>query len=337
MIAEAVQTPAAAAVAHPNFFLVGAARSGTTSLWHYLRDHPEIHMPSGLVGKEPTFFCDLTPPWATKYRTYEQYLTLFTRAGRRKAVGDASTNYLVAPESAARIHERYPEARIVVILRNPVQRAYSLYRFLCGWGLESAATFEKALAREHERFGNERFKQRMQVLYYAFHYVNSGLYSAQLERYFKTFSRERVFVVLYDDLKRDAVETSREVYRFLGVDAEFEPEIAIHNASGFPLSIAAQGAIARRWHTHPLVPRGEVRRRDRLHFPVAFGINTLLGRYRSARMRPETRRALTKQFRDDVEKTAVLIGRNLDSWLEERPARADVSRGPIVASPNEAE
>jgi len=145
----------ATAATHPNFFLVGAPRAGTTSLWQYLRDHPEIHMPSGLAGKEPSFFCDLTPPWATAYRTYEQYLTLFNRAGRCKVIGDASTNYLIAPESAGRIHERYPDSRIVVILRNPVQRAYSVYRFLCFWGLEAATTFEKALALEDERSADE--------------------------------------------------------------------------------------------------------------------------------------------------------------------------------------
>jgi hypothetical protein len=321
MIAEAVQTATVAASAHPNFFLVGAARAGTTSLWQYLRDHPEIHMPSGLPGKEPSFFCDLTPPWATAYRTYDEYLTLFTRAGRCPAVGDASTNYLVSPESPRRIHERYPEGRIIVILRNPVQRAYSLYRFLCFWGLESATTFEKALERENDRFENERFKRQMELLYFAFLYVNSGLYSAQLERYFALFPRDRIFVVLYDDLKKDPRGTTRELYRFLSVNAEFEPDVAVHNASGFPLSVRVQGALCRTWNAHPLRPREPIRRRDRLHFPVAFGINALLGRYRSSRMRSETRRALVKRFRDDIQKTAALIGRNLDSWVEDPSGR----------------
>jgi hypothetical protein len=311
-----------ATVAHPNFFLVGAPRAGTTSLWHYLRDHPEIHMPSGLAGKEPSFFCDLTPPWATAYRTYDQYLTLFSRAGRSKAVGDASTNYLIAPESAGRIHERYPDARIVVILRNPVQRAYSVYRFLCFWGLESATTFEKALALEDERSADEGFRQRMQLLSYAFQYVRSSMHAAQLERYLTLFPRERVMVVLYDDLKKDAVATTRGLYRFLQVDEDYEPETDVHNASEFPLSITFQRAVCRRWHGHPLFPREPIRRRDRLHFPVAMGINLLLGRYRSGKMRSETRRALTKLFRDDIQKTAALIGRNLDSWTEDRSRKA---------------
>jgi hypothetical protein len=321
IVAEAVEKKAAPAVVHPNFFLVGASRSGTTSLWDYLRQHPDIHMPTSLAGKEPSFFCDLTPPWAENYRTYEQYLTLFANAGRSKAIGDASTSYLAAPESARRIAERYPDARIIVILRNPVERAYSLYRFLCYWGEESATTFEQALAREPERLGDEAFQRRVQLLYYCFLYYHSGLYSSQLERYFSLFSRERVHVVLYDDLKKDALGVARGLYRFVGVDSDFEPDIAVHNQSEYPCSVRLQRLLCRSWHAHPLRPKQPLRRRDRLHIPVAVGINVLLGRYRSNRMAPRTRRALTARFRGDVEKTAALIGRSLDSWLADRSRR----------------
>ena len=316
MIAQAVQPQTEPAVTHPNFFLVGASRSGTTSLYYYLRQHPDIHMPTTLAGKEPSFFCDLTPPWAEAYRTYDRYLTLFAKGGRCAAVGDASTSYLVAPESAGRIRERYPDARIVVILRDPVQRAYSLYRFLCYWGLETATTFEKALARESERIGNEAFQREAQLLYYCFLYYNSGLFSAQLERYFSLFRREQVHVVLYDDLKKDARGAVRELYRFLGVDPAFEPEVGVTNQSEFPLSVRLQRLLCRSWRAHPLRPRQPLRRRDTLHFPVAVTINVALGRYRSAKMRPDTRRTLARRFHDDVQKTAALLGRDLDSWLE---------------------
>jgi hypothetical protein len=128
-------------------------------------------------------------------------------------------------------------------------------------------------------------------------------------------------VVLNDDLKKDALRTTRELYAFLQVNPEFEPDVAVHNASEFPLSVRLQGAIGRRWHAHPLCPREPIRRRDRLHFPIAFAMNSLLGRYRTVRMRPETRRVLTRRFRDDVQKTAALIGRNLDSWVDDRAGR----------------
>jgi hypothetical protein len=275
-------------------------------------------MPTTLAGKEPSFFCDLTPPWALDYRTYESYLTLFSRARACTAIGDASTSYLVAPESAGRIHERYPDARIIITLRNPVQRAYSLYRFLCYWGEEQSTSFEKALDREPSRLGNEAFQRKTQLLYYCFLYYNSGLFSSQIERYYSLFGRDRVHVVLFDDLKKDALGVAGDLYRFLGVDPDYEPEVPPQNASEFPLSIRLQGLLCRDWNAHPLRPRKPIRRRDRLHFPTAIGINVLLGRYRSSKMDPETRRKLTLRFRDDIEKTAALIGRNLDSWLEVR-------------------
>jgi hypothetical protein len=304
--------------AQPNFFLVGAPRAGTTSLWHYLRSHPDIYMPPSLAGKEPSYFCDLTPPWARAYRTFDTYLSLFGGAKRQRAIGDASTNYLVAPESAGRIHAQYPDAKILVILRNPAERAFSTYRFLASLGLETATTFEKGLALEPRRTADERFKRETELLYYAYLYFQSSLYGEQLERYYRLFPPEQIHVVLQEDLRKEPLKTVQAMYSFLGVDPAFEPELAVHNASTFPLSVRLQAFIGRRWHAHPLRPMEPVRRRDKLHFPVAFGINTLLGQYRRARLRPETRRALLQRFRPDIEKTAALIGRNLEHWMRER-------------------
>lgn len=316
---------------HPNFFLVGAARAGTTSLWHYLRAHPDVYMPAALQGKEPSFFCDLTPPWAREYRELDKYLSLFEGAGRRRAIGDASTNYLVAPESAGRIREQYPDAKILIVLRNPADRAYSLYRFLCFLGLEPVTTFERALKREEDRAADERFKRDRELLYYAYLYYRSGLYSAQIQRYLDAFPREQIHILLNEDLKKDAaIPTMQGVYRFLGVTDDFEPEIAVHNQSQFPMSVRLQCALASRWNTHPVRPRGPARRRDRLHIPIAFTINTLLGQYRKQKARPETRRALIERFRPDIEATAALIGRDLSAWIHGRGA-AKAAAAPAVA------
>ena len=307
----------------PTFFMVGAARAGTTSMYDYLRAHPQIFMPPnalGVAGKEPSFFCDLVPPWATQYRDRDTYLSLFEKGRGRLAVGDGSTNYLVAPESPRRIREQYPDAKILMILRNPVARAHSLYRYICGWGFEDAPTFEKGLAREASRLGNARFIREWQLLYHAFLYYHSGLYSEQVARYFDAFPREQVHIVLFDDMKKDLLGTVQGIYRFLGVDPAFEPELDARNASSFPLSVKFQAFVGRRWHANPLYPRGPVRGRDRTHYPIAMSINGLLGGYRKERMRPETRRELTERFAPDIAKTAALVGRNLDHWVEERSA-----------------
>lgn len=315
---------------HPNFFLVGAPRAGTTSLWQYLKAHPEVYMPATLEGKEPSHFCDLPAPWARRCRDFDTYLSLFEKGQGALAIGDASTNYLTAPEAAGRIHRQYPNAKIVMILRNPADRAYSVYSFLCLWGLETATTFEEALRREETRYENDGFKNEHELLYYAFLYYRSSLYSQQIKRYLELFPRERVHILLNDDLKHRGLDTVQGLYRFLGVNPGFKPDLSVHNKSQLPMSITLQAHIASRWHAHPLVPRTPIRRRDKLHFPKAFVINTRLGRYRNARIRPETRRALLERFRPDIEATSVLIGRDLDVWLSERP-RAARSRAPEVA------
>lgn len=310
-------------VAEPTFFMVGAARAGTTSMYDYLRAHPQIFMPpssAGVAGKEPSFFCDLVPPWATKFRDIDAYLSLYEKGRGYAAIGDGSTNYLVAPESAGRIAERYPHAKILMILRNPVARAHSLYRYICAWGFEDAPTFEKGLAREAGRLGNARFIKEWQLLYHAFLYYHSGLYAEQVARYFAAFPREQVHIVLFDDLKTNLLGTIQGVYRFLGVDPEFQPDLDARNASQFPLSVKFQAFVSRRWNANPLYPRGPVRGRDRTHYPIAMSINGLLGNYRKERMRPETRAALTARFAPDIAKTAVLIDRSLDHWVKERAA-----------------
>jgi hypothetical protein len=315
---------------HPNFFLVGAPRAGTTSLWQYLKAHPEIYMPASLEGKEPSHFCDLPAPWARRCRDFDTYLTLFEKGHRALAVGDASTNYLIAPEAAGRIHQQYPNAKILMILRNPADRAYSVYSFLCFWGLETATTFEAALRREDARYADEGFRNRHELLYYAFLYYRSSLYWQQIKRYLDLFPREQVHIVLNDDLKHRGLETVQSIYRFLGVNPEFEPELDLHNKSQLPMSIRLQAQIASRWHAHPLRPRTPIRRRDKLHFPVALGINRLLGNYRKARMRPETRRVLLERFRPDIEATSALIGRDLGAWSAGR-ASAARQQAPEVA------
>ena len=91
-------------IREPNFFLVGASRAGTTSLWQYLIEHPDIFMPTrAMAEKEPSHFCEITPKWAMAYRDRDRYLRLFADAGDCQAVGEGSTPYLVAPEVPERI------------------------------------------------------------------------------------------------------------------------------------------------------------------------------------------------------------------------------------------
>lgn len=296
--------------------MVGATRAGTTSLWIYLQQHPDIFMPQkSMTKKEPSFFCDLTPSWATEYRDYSAYLSLFADAKQHHAVGEASTLYLVSPESPGRIRETYPDAKIVIVLRNPADRAYSLYRYLCLVGVEHMTSFEKALEKENQRFENERFRHNNPFAYYTYLYFRSGLYAAQVERYLKTFPREQVHVTLSDDLLHDPIEATRRVYRFLGVDAAFAPEAKMYNRSQFPLSVLFQYSLGCRWHRHPYREPLSNKRIDRIR-RRAFELNATLGRLYPRPFDATTRHELLGRYRDDIKETASLIGRNLDSWLD---------------------
>ena len=302
----------------PNFFLVGASRSGTTSLWRYLMQHPDVYLPSAdMSAKEPSYFCDDRPVWAARFSTWERYLELFAPATTEHAIGEASTPYLVSPESPGRIRATYPDARVLIVLRNPADRAFSLYRYLCLLGVESVPTFERALAIEDARTLDEAFRTRNPFWYPAYLYFRTGLYSAQVRRYLETFPGDQVHVMLHDDLERDPVGESQAVYRFLGVDPGFTPDAVRYNESAAPFSVVVQHWLGRDWDNHPMHPGqdaspwGRLRRR-------AYQANVRAGRWRRMRLDPGTRTSLLERYREDIAATADLLGRPLDHWLAPR-------------------
>jgi sulfotransferase family protein len=312
-------------VREPNFFIVGAARAGTTSLWAYLRQHPDVFLPQSELAKEPTYFADVTPPWAPEFATLEGYQKVFEAATYQRAVGEASTAYLSSPESPGRIHAAFPDAKIIIVLRNPAGRAYSHYRLLCELGFEPSPTFERGLELEAGRY--ERYEQGLPLppridrfWYGAYFYQRMGRYGEQIERYLKLFRKEQLHFVLFDDLQKHPIETTSAVCNFLGVDPSFRPNVQIHNQSYFPLSVAAQCFIGQRWRLHPVGSHTRPpRRRDSSVLPMAFGLNLWLGhRLRKVALKAETRRRLLDELKDDITHTSEIIGRNLDHWLKER-------------------
>jgi hypothetical protein len=299
----------------PNFFVVGASRAGTTSLWHYLKQHPDVYLPADPLSKEPSHFCDLTPVWARKYRDFDAYLGLFDKVVDERAIGDASTTYLPSPESAGRIRERYPDAKIIIMLRNPADRAYSLYSLLCQLGFEWITPFERALTHEEARCQSEEFKHDNPFWFYAYQYFRSGLYAEQVERYLTAFSAERVKIIRFEAFRKWPVEITQDVYGFIGVDPAFRPTIAVHNRGSFPFSVRLQRAIVRRWTTHPL--KGAECKPSLLGRGLrrAAKGNLLLGRLRPRRFNPSTRQDLLRRYEQDIRSTGALIGRDLDAWI----------------------
>ncbi|GAK49454.1 sulfotransferase [Candidatus Moduliflexus flocculans] len=279
-------------------------------MWEYLKQHPQIAMPDDFKYKEPSFF-------SLHYRfrlKASDYLNLFAGAEGKMAIGEASHAYLSSPESAELIHDIYPDAKIIIILRNPVDRAFSLYQWMFREGYEWLFPFEKALAAEEERLNDKQFEYQNPQYYYNYLYYYSGLYSEQILRYLTRFPKEQMRILLFEDLKYRPLQIVQELYEFLGVDLNFTPVMEIHNKAQMPLW--GQGQYFLKQRLPKLLKRYHVPMSLRKWLTQqAVAMNLSLGNFRSLKLNPATRRYLLDCYRDDIRKTSQVIGRNLDMWL----------------------
>jgi hypothetical protein len=211
----------------PDFMIIGAQRSGTTSLYRYLLANPAVE---GGLRKEPDFF-----NWHFG-KGLRWYLSMFpsesklrdarARLGIRPLIMEATPQYLLHPLVPTRIAEVLPEARFIVMLREPVARAFSQYRKQAALGRHQL-TFEQALEREQEVFQRETNRILQDPSYLSldhrlYSYLARGRYAEQLERWFRVFPRDRFHIICSEDFYADPRGETASVYRFLGVP-EWEP------------------------------------------------------------------------------------------------------------------
>ena len=198
----------------PNLFIVGAARSGTTVLWHYLKSNPQVLMPGDMLFKEPAFFSDLK---RSKFKEFEEYMNIFKGfSDNHKWIGEASTAYLTDPVSAERIYSFNSNAKIIILLRNPVSRACSLYNWMVQQGYEYARTFEQALLLEKRRKGKKIPNFFEPEYYYNFMYFSSGLYYNQVERYKEHF-KNNVLIVKFEKFISNIEIEYNKICQFLEI------------------------------------------------------------------------------------------------------------------------
>lgn len=196
----------------PNFFIVGAAKSGTTSMYRYLEPHPDVYMPS---FKEPHWFARVEPSSdliVHSVTSEAEYLELFENWKGERAIGEASTSYLWDLAAPSRIQEEIPDAKIIVLLREPVSRAFSHYLMDVREGMEGRP-FLRALQEDyasHEKgWGISHL------------YVELGMYCEQVSRYLERFGRENVLILFFEEVFADSDSTLRAVKHtldFLAVD-----------------------------------------------------------------------------------------------------------------------
>lgn len=307
------------AVVKPNFFIVGAPKSGTTALYHFLRQHPQIFMPP---AKEPHFFGNADDPERPS-RTLDEYLALFRDGAGKPRVGEASVYYLYSRQAPQRIHHFDPNVRIIIMLRNPVEMIPSLHHQRVYSDNERLTDLDEALAAEAPRKRGELKIPRKTHNPRALFYREVGRYSVQVQRYLDVFPREQVHIILFDDFVADLPGVYRRTLEFLGVDPAFRPEFERVNDSQ-----SIRNRHVRRWLERPLDKgrlRGLVPFRRQLYESVRRW-NTMVGL--KPQVTEEQKSFLRHEFAEDIRILSSMIGRDLSPWLsagsDGRPRRCAV-------------
>ncbi|HKK57920.1 MAG TPA: sulfotransferase [Salinivirga sp.] len=308
----------------PNFFIVGAAKAGTTSLYQYLNTHSNLYFSP---VKEPHFFStDIkTSEFTSIYkrnidnlpqdfyqnkpkdsiqnvfiRDEKQYLNLFQWADGESAVGECSTSYLYSKEAAKNVKKFNPDAKIVIALRNPADRTFSHYLMAVRFGF-TQLPFRKALHKDFNQHKKGWGKSEL--------FIELSLYYEQIKRYMAQFPEEQIKIVLFDEFKKDPLSTVNEICDFLGIDKFSDIENKKHNAA--------------------LMPKSKNLNRLMVNTGFKSKVSNILGEKAKDKLRQiffqddkipklsrQDRSYLQGLFKEDIQKTSELINRDLSHWLK---------------------
>lgn len=295
----------------PTFLILGTSKAGSTSLYHYLSKHPDVFMSE---PKEPAFF-------QTEYQRGIEYYwnSYFQKYKGEKEIGEASTKNLQLPFVAPRVADMLPDARLLVLCRNPVERTISAYWHNHSHGVEPL-DFEAAIEKNLRRLETgPRFENETEALLYARvadqgtkalqrtygFYIEPGYYAEHIERYRALFGEDRIKVIFFEDLTRDAAGVLADVHRFLGIEPYPLPDVQAQNQSMSRAGAMFCSAVANLPGINriPQSWRTEVRARIARRF---HGKGPQIGN--------ATRRMLVEHFRPHNERLAQLTGRDLAHW-----------------------
>lgn len=299
----------------PHFLIIGAAKSGTTSIYEGLKQHPKIQMSS---VKEPNFFAlegsDLAfKPGSTTsgyleecVTDWDQYLQLFHPSNGHKILGEASPIYLYDTNAAKRIHQYIPTAKLIVILRNPIERAYSNFLQHVREGIETTDSFSTAIELEERRLAEK--------WWWGFAYIKAGFYHQQLLRYTNIFASDQIKIYLYDDFKLSPEDILRDIFQFLDVDPAFTSSSLStqHNVGGAPQNKALHSFLSK---PNPLKEPFKRLLPQKLRKRLVTNLKA-----RNLAKPPldnDLKRMLTEIYRSDILKLSTLIDRDLSAWLGE--------------------
>jgi hypothetical protein len=303
----------------PNFFIVGTAKSGTTSLYHYLRQHPQVYMSP---IKEPCYFASeirmenlseahrryirlhsgettsRPPGWL--FTTWQEYLQLFQGVENEIAVGEASVAYLWSETAASNIAARLPDAKIVIMLRDPAERAFSQYLHQVAVGLVHGSF------REHLE---ECLRNRDRTISAHYPLLEVGLYQKQVKRYLDRFPAKNIRIYWYEEDWRQPDRLLADLFQFLGVDPAFQPDTSRkkleRQAPRFPFAYHLAMRLDLTHQIGQVIPEN-LRLRIR---------KLLFRRGTSLQMLPADRSLLVDYYRNDILGLGSLLDRDLTAWL----------------------
>lgn len=299
----------------PNLFIVGAPKCGTSALHYLLGQHPDIFMP---IYKEPHFFSkdfhkesDAFHGFVKHYpfRTEHDYLSVFKGAKNEKIVGDASTHALFSKVAAEEIYKFNPKSKIIIMIREPSEYLYSLHSQLYKHLDEDIKDFEAALSKEEDRRRGKNIPKTVEFPSKLF-YSDWVKFSDGINRYYNQFGKDNVMVIVFEEFRADNLKICREVFKFLGVDDSFIPEVKVVHANkelkhrGFMKFI--KNPIV--FKVMKIIPR-------KLYSAIGRKMHDLL--YKQTKrdpMREEFRIELKKKYKEEVEKLSNLLDKDLVSF-----------------------
>lgn len=285
----------------PTFLICGTMKGGTTSLYHYLKRHPEIYLPE---IKELHYFDE-----DRKYRKgIEYYLKYFRGASsRHKAIGEVTPGYMYFEWVPERIFEQFPDIKLIFILRDPVDRAWSHYWHAVTRGAYEYLNFEEAIRQEPFRI-TQGFTERRR-----YSYLDRGKYIVQLKRFIKYFSKDQMLVLFTENLKKEPLSVLREIFLFLGVDPELYPGVdpSKHNIGYRPKHMNLQLTLNKIGTVRYI---GEVYRRVLKITRNTKLLRELLFEPGYPSLNPELQRQLAKYFKPYNKRLEKFLGKKLPDW-----------------------
>jgi len=283
-----------------DFFIVGAPKAGTTSLYHYLNEHPKIVMST---QKETDFFSDESLQKQAMYygknriNTIEKYHALFQNT-EKEVLGEASVSYLFYDDVPKKIKIYNPNGKIIILLRNPIDRAFSHYLMDYRLGLVSQS-FDEIVGAKNKDEKTKLFYQQ---------YIELGMYYQQVKRYLDVFGKENICILFYQDFKQDGAKEVKNIYQFLGVESNFEAEVGKkHNTFSMPKNAIVRKIYSVVWLRkllNKLIPSSIIKTIK----------TTLFRKDKKPKLSEESRLELYAVFNEDVKQLEELLAKDLSRW-----------------------